>query len=125
MSTTSLLPNHNHFISLSAARTMKTLYLAEKENILDSAYRQQGILSTSETFNREPFDTVLALEGCVGLRVYFGMEESYKVKVIIVGVNEDNSDILPEEESLLENEEEKIIEIGRPCPDFCAVEPHL
>jgi len=125
MSNTELLPGHNHFISLATAQAMTARFRAEKENILAPAYRGQNILSICETFNREPFDSVLAEEGCVGLRIYFGMEEDLKVKVIIVGVDADNKDILPSQSArrTTDDPDTGIIELGRPCPDFCPNPP--
>jgi hypothetical protein len=123
--TTPLLPNHNHYISLTAAQAMTALYRAEKENILATEYKGQNILCICETFNREAFDTLLAEEGCEGIRIYFGMLPDLKVRLLAVAVNEDNEDILPEETpALLEGEDErKIVEFGRPCPDFCPIIP--
>lgn len=126
MSNQELLPGHNHFISLSTAQAMTARFRAEKENILLPAYRGQNILSICETFNRSPFDSVLAEEGCVGLRIYFGMEEDLKIKVIIVGVDADNKDILPasaRQQRTQDDPDTGIIELGRPCPDFCPNPP--
>ncbi|RYG42939.1 MAG: hypothetical protein EOO01_22150, partial [Chitinophagaceae bacterium] len=95
MSQSILFPDLNHFIPLNEAKVMTARYRAEKENILALEYKGQNILSNCETFNRAEFDYVLAQEGCVGLRVYFGMTPDLKVKVIVVGVNSENQDILP------------------------------
>lgn len=121
MSQTILLPNVNHFIPLNEAKAMTALYRAEKENILAPAYQGQNILSICETFNRAEFDYVLAQTGCVGLRVYFGMTEQLKVKVIVVGVDADNKDILPSSQAALDGDDDPsgIIEYGRPCPEHC------
>ena len=120
MSPTSLLPSSgSHFISLDRGIEMTTLFRAEKESILDSSYQNQGILPICETYNRSDIDTLLAREGCEALRVYLGMDEDLKVRMLLVGVNAEAEDILPAQ-SLL-TEEDYIVEEGQRCPDTC---PH-
>ena len=119
MSQTNSLPaTGTHFISLSKAVDMTTLYRSDKETILATNFQNQNILPLSETFNRDAIDTLLAKEGCEGLRIYYGMDENLKVHAIIVAVNEDNEDILPSstENNLTEND---IVEEGQRCPDLC------
>lgn len=113
----------NHFISLQEAIDMTSLYRTEHENILKTDYQNQGILPLSEAFDRSAFDTVLAKEGCAGLRIYYGMSEDLKIHAIIVGTDANGDDILPQENSMaISNEntdEEDIIEKGIRCPDIC------
>jgi hypothetical protein len=113
----------NHFISLQTGIEMTTLYRQEKENILATAYQDQNILPISETFDRAAFDTLLAESGCTAIRIYYGMSEDLLVHAIIVGVNENNEDILPSSENTLSNSattDEVIVEQGIRCPEDCA-----
>ena len=101
---------------------MTSLYRTERENILKTDYQNQGILPLSEAFERGAFDTVLSKEGCTGLRFYYGMSEDLKIHAIIVGVDENGEDMLPEESTIANNEESEeddIIERGIRCPDIC------
>lgn len=125
MSNSILPPDAGSFISLDEAKIMTARYRAEKENILAPEYKGKNILSICETFNRAEFDYVLAQEGCVGLRVYFGMTEDLKVKVITVGVTSDNEDILPSLSAAKVKGDEAtgIVEVGKPCPDYCPKTP--
>src|SRR5215467_5320686 len=91
-----LLPDANHFISLAEAQEMTSRFRTQKENVLDPAYRGRDLLTICETFNRDAFDAVLAKPACVGLRIYLGMDTDLKVKLIIVGVDANNEDILPD-----------------------------
>lgn len=119
MSTTNSLPSANaHFISMDTAIDMTTMYRADKEAILATAWQNQNILPNSETFNRNAFDTLLAIEGCEALRIYYGMDENSKVHAIVVAVNEDNEDILPTQ-NLYSQQSENIVEEGQRCPDLC------
>ena len=113
----------NHFISLQTGIEMTTLYRQEKENILASAYKDQNILPISETFDRAAFDTLLGETGCTAVRIYYGMSEDLLVHAIIVGVDENNEDILPSHENVLSNSaetDESILEQGVRCPEDCA-----
>lgn len=125
MSETNSIPSANaNFISLSQAIDMTSQFRSDKETILATAYKNQGILPNSETFNRYAFDTILAIEGCEAVRIYYGMDENLKVHAVIVAVNEDNEDILPDaEENLIT--ENYIIEEGQRCPDLCPPESSL
>jgi hypothetical protein len=123
-SSTPLLPGVNHFISLEKAKEMTALFRAEKENILVPELRNQHILTICETFNREVFDALLAETDCVGLRIYFGMDPGLKVKVIAVGVNGNNQDILPPNGSPALTQGNGVLgEEGVPCPPLCPDPP--
>lgn len=124
MSTTNTIPlPGQHFISLPAGITMTSLYRANRENILATAYKGLEILPLSETFNRDAFDQLLALQGCAGLRIYYGMDEALKLHAIIVAVNELNEDILPEaalpESDTITEDGNYIAEEGQRCPPLC------
>jgi hypothetical protein len=119
----------NNLISLDQAKAMTSLYRAERDNILKPEYLGRNILLTCETFDRAAYDKLLAYPGCVGVRIYFGMNEALQVKCILVGVDGDNKDILPEaipaglmNSSTIEGDDEEdpaIVELGQSCPPVC------
>lgn len=117
-----LLEEDNHFISPAAAKAMTEYYMAEKENILAEEYQNQDILCRCETFNRAAFEALLAETECEGIRIYFAMDQNMKIRTIIVGVNGSNEDILPPDQNW-ESSPNKIVESGRPCPEYCPSEP--
>ncbi len=123
MATNHHLSGDTNLISLSTAKEMTLRYRTEKGNVLKSGY--ENILLLSETFNRDAFDKLLSQSGCVGVRVYFGMNADLTIKVIAVGVNADDRDILPltENAELISDDEGVIVEEGRPCPPFCPPPP--
>ena len=116
MSQTNSLPSGSHFISLSSALDMTTLFRSERENILDSSRRGQDILPLSETFNRDAFDTLLGKQDCAGLRIYYGMDDAYKIHALVVAVNDDNEDLIPRS---LTATTDDVFEEGQRCPDLC------
>ena len=101
-----------HLITLAEAEEMTKDYRAQKENILDSSYRGKNILPICETFDRDAFDDILSQNGCKKVRIYFGMDNTELVKMIVVGVNAQNQDMLPANNPV-------IMEFGARCPTQC------
>ena len=112
----------NHFISLQTGIDMTTLYRQEKENILATAYKNQNILPLSETFERTAIDAILQQQGCTAFRIYYGMTENLLVHAILVGVNENNEDILPSTVNSITTTEDPVDIIAEQsirCPEEC------
>lgn len=122
---TTTLPNAtDHVISLQTAIDMTTLYRANRETILNTSYQGKNVLPLSETFNRGAIDALLATTNCAGIRIYYGMDEDDKVHAILVAVNSSNEDLLPGN-SLTEDEDPIIVELGQRCPPVCAPQSDL
>ena len=116
----------NHFISLQTGIDMTTLYRQERENILATAYKNQAILPLNETFDRAAIDAILQQDGCTAFRIYYGMTQNLQVHAILVGVNENNEDILPSTQTSVTTTEEDIIcEQSIRCPEDCPPESPL
>lgn len=131
-----LLPQANHRISLEKARAMKERYQTHKKIILKKDYEDKKIMIDCETFNRDAFDSILAQEGCVGVRIYLAMDDALSLRAIIVGVNDKNQDILPSEGStgtvvtnagsdVTTGTSGYIAEDGVICPPECPTPPSL
>ena len=114
------VPSGSHSISLQEAIEMTSRFRSQRPNVL--APDHKGILLTCETFNRAGFDDLLAEPDCVGIRIYFGMDKDLTIKLIAVGVNEKDEDILPSGESNMTDNDKPITENGLPCPPVCP--PH-
>ena len=85
----------SNFIDLNQAVTMTTDFRTDMENILDQQYKGLDILAICETFDKGQVKSLLDQTTCVALRVYFGMDENKKIHTILVGVDDDDKDILP------------------------------
>jgi hypothetical protein len=85
-----------NFIPLDEAIAMTTLYRNNREQILQPQYQGQNILAVCETFNRDLFDTLLAIPACAGVRIYYGMNADLTVHAVIVAVDDNGDDILPD-----------------------------
>jgi hypothetical protein len=114
-----------HFITLEKAKKLTGKYRKEKSKI------QPERLPICETFDAAPFLTLLNKPGCVGLRIYFGMDDSYGVRAVIVGVNANDEDMItvpppitslsaPVEGTVDDDDgSHDIIEEGATCPPIC------
>ena len=109
-----------HRISLSAAICMVTDFRTALPALLQPGYSHS--LAYAETFNKVIFEELSATQGCVGIRAYFGMDDTKNIRLIFVGVDNDNCDLLPLEEFGSESEN-MIFEYGHRCPPFCGTGP--
>lgn len=109
----------NNSISLQQAIDMTKLCRSQKGNIIKPEYAGQNLILISETFDRAIFDAILGETGCVKMRIYNGMNADLQLKAIIVGVNDQDQDILPSSLTL-SDEEIYIGEEGQSCPPICA-----
>lgn len=117
MPTNSIPSANSHLISLTTAADLTTRYRSNRNSVLQTSLQSDDILPLSETFNRNDIELLLEQEDCAGLRIYYGMDTDLKLHAVIVGVTEDNEDILPS--AVLNNATDIIIEEGQRCPIFC------
>jgi hypothetical protein len=120
--TPSLPPAGSHFIPLARGIEMTTLFRANRETVLAPAFQNQDILPVCETFNRFDIDTLLAKQNCQALRVYLGMDESLRVRMLLVAVNGNAEDMLPlpsRQAPAMSSDEKDIVEEGHRCPPVC------
>jgi hypothetical protein len=108
-----------HSISLDQAKKMTGHFRKEREKVIKPEFKGKKMLPTCETFEREGFDKLLQQPGCVSVRIYLGMDEEKQVKIIIVGVNEQGEDILPNLTEKSTSDYGVILEEGARCPDLC------
>ena len=117
-----------NLISLEKAKPFVAKFKDNKKKIVKDEYKDKDLLPVCETFGRAAFDKVLAIPQCVGVRVYFGMNDDMKMNIVIVGVDAENKDILTwPTETIAEatmmtktsDDENPIIEDGLRCPTDC------
>lgn len=107
---------NNHFISFELAKQMMDRYKQMNEKLLCEDFRDQQVLPTCETFDRSALDHLLKKEGCAKIRIYFGLDDANKVRVIMVAADEKDQDIISTVNS---DEDGDILENGYRCPTFC------
>ncbi len=107
----------NHFISMKDASELTSRLRQMREQILDPNYRGMNVIPICETFDRAAFDQVLQQDGCTGIRIYMGMEENNQLVFVVVGVNDDNEDIITATSN--DDNDNEIFENGVRCPLYC------
>lgn len=83
-------------------------------------------------------DAILAQPGCEGVRMYYGLDDAGNRKLILVGIDADENDIITptgvtsalraaqEAESITAEEAQPIVYSGtQPCPPCCSLENPL
>lgn len=78
-------------------------------------YRDENPEATnSHFFGKTKLEEVLDQQDVIGLRIYYGLKDDgnngYIQELIIVGVNDDDKDVL---------DTNKILDYSRPCPPHC------
>jgi hypothetical protein len=86
----------SEFIGLTEATLMTRDFKTNREIILGTIYQNQDLLPFNETFDKDQVISMLNNSGCVGMRIYYGMDTGKKVHALLVGVDSENKDILPE-----------------------------
>ena len=103
-------------ISLAnAIKFTKSLRL-NRELMLAVPYQDRNILPICESFPGGAIRHILDQAGCEGIRVYLGMDDNQQVRIIMVGYDENNNDILPVSQTTTDGE---IVENGMRCPTYC------
>jgi hypothetical protein len=116
------MSSSKHLISLATAKKLTKNYREKKKKILKDEYGNTNTLCTSETFDRDIFDSILAQDNCTRLRFYFAMNEAGEIGLTCVGVNEQNEDILPKTSGEVMTRSADTVPIGgggEKCPPEC------
>lgn len=66
---------------------------------------------------------ILAEPGCMGLRIYYGIDNLGKKQVMLVGADASGVNLLPTAMALDLNDENTIADVSFPCPSFCPPNP--
>jgi hypothetical protein len=111
----------SNLIPLSKAKKLKANFKLKKKDLINPKITATDVIPDSETFNRTAIDQLLALPGCVGIRIYSGLDDESKLHSILVGVNEKGEDlIIPSTTtSLIEEGDGEVVEDGLRCPPYC------
>ena len=96
--------HEDHGISLADAAAMTKRY--RNANINDSL---------GGFFGREFLEKLLKTSECVGLRYYFALDDSNVLKVVLVGADQNEEDLL----------DDGIAEFSLACPSHCASDNEL
>jgi len=119
-----------HSVSSDKAKQLTSHYEKNKDSILKKRFHGKAILPTCETFDRAAFDQLLSQEGCVGIRIYYGMDKESNVKLVVVGVDEKDQDMIGSNSKMkkiksIEIIDEPVLALsdGLRCPPNCPPPP--
>ncbi|HYH14988.1 MAG TPA: hypothetical protein VD794_07205 [Flavisolibacter sp.] len=117
----------NHFIPLEKAKKLKKKFKEKKGQLINPGIKVQDVIPDSETFDRAAIDRLLALPGCVGIRIYTGMDDEDKLHSILVGVNDKGEDlIIPSNTVGLTAENDGVVvEDAVRCPPHCPTDSEI
>ena len=105
------------FISLAKAIELTKRFRQKKEEILKPQHVGQEIFTICDTFSKDIFEKLLAKNGCAGIRIYYGMDDTLKIKPIAVAINANGEDMLPGGSDTDDNED--IGDDTKRCPPDC------
>lgn len=94
----------DHKISLEEAKKYVKRYKETKEKEGKKDYKKAAF------FGREAIEQLLAQDGAVGIRIYYGQNEKGEDSPVIFAADEKGSNLI---------DENNILERGLPCPPFC------
>ena len=105
-----------HFITLDQAKKLTKNFRDNKEAILKTEHQNQQIFTICDTFSKEVFQKLLAKSNCSAIRIYYGMDDSLKIKPIVVAVDGNDRDILPGSGT---DDNEDLGNDSKRCPPYC------
>jgi hypothetical protein len=62
---------------------------------------------------------ILAEPGCVGIRMYYTIDDKGQKQIVLVGVNAKGSDLLPSSSQLDASDPYVVVDFSWPCPSYC------
>jgi hypothetical protein len=104
----------NHEISLQAAVDLTSRFRDLRPSVLNPLYVGKDIVPNSETFDRAAIEALLGQADCQQVRIYYGMSPDLKIHAVLVGVDSNGRDILPDNSA-----DAVIVENALRCPTDC------
>ena len=73
-------------------------------------------------FGFEIIKKILAQNDCIGIRMYYAIDDNGEKQIILVGVDTNGDNMIPATLELNLNDPNTIADISFPCPSFCPSE---
>lgn len=82
----------------------------EQGSALTTAYRRENPNKIiARFFGRDILERILAQENCMGIRMYYGIDENGVNELVIVGADQNENDLI-----------DLVADISSPCPHACS-----
>ena len=85
----------------------------------ESARERQKTVTKAHFFGKEKILKLLNEDECVGIRIYYGLDENEDQKLFIVAVEANMNDILPLDMESTSEDGPMILDLTWPCPPYC------
>jgi hypothetical protein len=89
-----------HIIPMSKAIEYSRRFIYLRDTVLPAQLNNPGFMEGNmeipfcETFCRESIDALLAVEGTESVRIYFGVDESGKMRLVLLPVDDEGNNII-------------------------------
>lgn len=89
-----------HIIPMSKAIEYSRRFIYLRDTVLPGQLNNPGFLNQNmeipfcETFCRESIDALLAVEGTQSVRIYFGVDENGKMRLVLLPVDDEGNNII-------------------------------
>jgi hypothetical protein len=70
-------------------------------------------------FGFEIIEKILAEPGCIGIRIYYGINDKGEKQLMLIGADKAGDNLLPEEGMSLLGDGNTIADMSYPCPSYC------
>jgi hypothetical protein len=70
-------------------------------------------------FGFEVIQKILDQSGCVGIRIYYALDDNGEKKLLLVGVDSKGENLLPLEGGRTDDDGDIVADYSWPCPDYC------
>lgn len=126
------LKTENEFTAnaISAGRVTNPNFIGSEGDPLDlttskkwAANYRSTLKKSDETlahyFGFEIIQQILKEPTCVGIRIYYALDDAGEKKLILVGVDSNGENLLPVAGGKLSDVSNTVADFSFPCPDYC------
>ena len=70
-------------------------------------------------FGNEIIQQLLERPGCVGIRMYYAINDEGERKLLLIGVDANGENLLPSTVARVKDDEDPVVDYSFPCPTYC------
>jgi hypothetical protein len=106
----SLMGTEGDSISMEATKRWEAAYVVRNPTGIQAHF-----------FGNEIVNQILSESGCVGIRVYYALNDSGVQQLLLVGVTSTGGNLLPKSESAgrVADDDNTMADVSYPCPTYC------
>lgn len=83
--------------------------LSEGANLTKEHRLRNPTAIKARFFGKDILNKIMEQEGCMGIRIYYGLDENGKRQLVLVGADADENDML-----------DLVVDTSVPCPNLCS-----